>query len=86
MKSEMQVSSFEADSGPAEADLFIHVLNELTCPLDQKLRAFKMHTKVGARSSILRSDASIKIINKNKNKNKKLKFEKIKSLFNLINY
>ena len=58
MKSEMQVSSFEADFDPAADDLFIHVLNELTCPLDQKLRAFKMHTKVGARSSILRNAAS----------------------------
>ena len=45
----MQVSSLETDSDPAGADLLIHVLNELTCPLDQKLRAFKMHTKVGAR-------------------------------------
>ena len=45
-KSEMQVTALEADSDPAEADLFIHVLNALTCPLDQKLRAFKMHTKV----------------------------------------
>ena len=52
-KSEMQVSALEVDSDPAAADLFIHVLNALTCPLDQKLRAFKMHTKVGARSSIL---------------------------------
>ena len=49
----MQVSALEVDSDPAAADLFIHVLNALTCPLDQKLRAFKMHTKVGARSSIL---------------------------------
>ena len=40
----MQVSALETDF-----DLFIHVLNALTCPLDQKLRAFKMHTKVGAR-------------------------------------
>ena len=54
-KSEMQVSSLEADSDPAVADLLIHVLNELTCLLHQKLRAFKMHTKVGARSSILRN-------------------------------
>ena len=53
-KSEMQVSVLEADSDPADDDLFIHALNTLTCPLDQKLRAFKMHTKVGARSSILR--------------------------------
>ena len=51
----MQVSSLETDSDPAKADLLIHVLNVLTCPLDQKLRAFKMHTKVGARSSILRN-------------------------------
>ena len=50
----MQVSSLEADSDPADADLLIHVLNELTCLLHQKLRAFKMHTKVGARSSIFR--------------------------------
>ena len=53
-KSEMQVRILETDSDPAGADLLIHVLNILTCPLDQKLRAFKMHTKVGARSSILR--------------------------------
>ena len=57
-KSEMQVSSLETDSDPAGADLLIHVLNELTCPLDQKLRAFKMHTKVGAGSSILRDAPS----------------------------
>ena len=57
-KSEMQVSTLETDSDPAKADLLIHVLNVLTCPLDQKLRAFKMHTKVGARSSILRNAAS----------------------------
>ena len=57
-KSEMQVSSLETDSDPAKADLLIHVLNELSCPLDQKLRAFKMHTKVGARSSILRNAPS----------------------------
>ena len=50
----MQVSALEADSDPADADLFIHVLNALTCPLDQKLQAFKMHTKVGARSTIFR--------------------------------
>ena len=49
----MQVSALEVDSNPAVGDLFIHVLNALTCPLDQKLQAFKMHTKVGARSSIL---------------------------------
>ena len=49
-KSEMQVSTLEADSDPAAGDLFINVLNVLTCPLDQKLRASKMHTKVGARS------------------------------------
>ena len=54
----MQVSLLETDSDPARADLLIHVLNKLTCPLDQKLRAFKMHTKVGARSSILRNAAS----------------------------
>ena len=59
-KSEMQVSLSETDSDPARADLLIHVLNKLTCPLDQKLRAFKMHTKVGARSSILRNAASYK--------------------------
>ena len=51
----MQVSTLETDSDPAADDLLIHVLNVLTCPLDQKLRAFKMHTKVGARSSILRN-------------------------------
>ena len=49
-KSEMQVSLLETDSDPAADDLLIHVLNRLSCPLDQKLRAFKMHTKVGARS------------------------------------
>ena len=58
MKSEMQVRILETDSDPAVADLLIHVLNRLTCPLDQKLRAFKMHTKVGARSSILRNAPS----------------------------
>ena len=46
----MQVSMLEADFDPADDDLLIHVLNILTCPLDQKLQAFKMHTKVGARS------------------------------------
>ena len=43
----MQVTLSKADSGPADVDLFIHVRNKVTCPLHQKLRAFKMHTKVG---------------------------------------
>ena len=57
----MQVRILETDSDPAGADLLIHVINKVTCPLDQKLRAFKMHTKVGARSSILRNAYSYEV-------------------------
>ena len=55
----MQVTLSKTDSGPGDADLFIHVRNKVTCPLHQKLRAFKMHIKVGVEVRFLgRSDLS----------------------------